>query len=119
VTMNSKKPRTIDFEIPDDFRLDEHLHHQDWDLPVHDPMEVTLHLDPSLAPLRERLFPRSRVNAAGTELKITVRNDSALVRQVLALGPRARVVSPPELRQRAIELLRRLHASVAEPELGA
>jgi proteasome accessory factor B len=108
IQVNAKKPKSPDFEVPASFHIEEHLHQQSWDLDLHEPLEVKLAIDPSLAPLGTRLFPHAKANASGTRLTLTVRNRDALVRQVLALGTRVQILAPDAVRARARELLEAL-----------
>ena len=105
LALNPKKPRSADFEVPADFRLADHAQEQAWEHRVHDPVEVELQLDASLAPIATRLFPHARVLEEGRRLIVTARFLDGLVRQVLALGSRVVIAGPPPARARARELL--------------
>ena len=119
VAMNSARPRSPDFLVPKAFHLDQHVQEQTWEIGLHEPETVVVELDAAIAPLGERLFPRAVASSDGTRLKLTVRHRDGLVRQVLALGPRARVVSPPALRKRAVALLRQLRSTLPPPPRGS
>jgi proteasome accessory factor B len=106
--MNTSKPKSPDYEVPADFKLQTHASEQPWEHRVHEPVVVVVRLDADLAPIGLRLFPHAKASADGTELTVTCRFSDALVRQVLAIGSRAEIVSPPEVRAHARSLLRQL-----------
>jgi proteasome accessory factor B len=116
IEVNPKKPKSPDFEVPKDFKIEPHLHRQNWEFEVHEPVDVELAIDPSLAPLGGRLFPHARASADGTRLHVTVTNSDALVRQVLALGTRVEIVGPSLVRARAKALLEDLRRDVESQE---
>ena len=111
---NTKKPRSPDFEVPADFEMARFAQEQAWEHAVHEPIDVELRLDPSLAPIAGRLFPHAQLEDAGTRVRVRVRFVDGLVRQVLALGARVEIVAPESVRARAIELLQALEASFGE-----
>jgi predicted DNA-binding transcriptional regulator YafY len=109
VRLVAPRPKAPEFPAPRGFHMDEHVQQQTWEICMHEPEEVVLELDPSLLPLAGRLFPRATPANGGTRLTVVVRNRDGLLRQTLALGHRARIVSPPSARRRAIALLRALY----------
>jgi proteasome accessory factor B len=109
LTVNAQRPRSPDFEVPPDFRLDEHVATWPWQFRLHPPVDVGVELSGALAPLASRLFPAPP--AAGDRATFTVcaTDLDSLLRYVLSLGAEARVVSPPE----AVDRLRALATAVA------
>src|SRR5450755_4267069 len=63
--MNASKPRTADFQVPADFRLDEHVPHSPWQFRIEPATEVTLRLSGGLADRAEAHFPEATVSRAG------------------------------------------------------
>lgn len=106
--VNAKRPKSPDFEVPADFDLAKHAQEQAWEHAVHEPVEVELALDPSLAPIASRLFPHAKVAEGGTRVRVRARLVEELIRQVLALGARVEIVAPESVRARARELLEQL-----------
>lgn len=101
---NPARPRTPDYEIPDDFRLDDHLEREAWELG--DPEEEGLS-----AQVRFE-FPRSlwadrnghgelvREEPGGASVRsFQVRQTNPFLRWILGLEGEATVLSPPELAQ--------------------
>lgn len=97
LTVNSSKPRSPDFEVPANFRLDDWVAAWPWQHRFHEPIEVTIDLRDDLAPLAASLFALpsappvvdqlARVNIRATDL-------DGLLSYVLSLGPEARVTAP-------------------------
>jgi proteasome accessory factor B len=119
--MNPAKPKTPDFEVPKDFRLDDYVAANPWQLRLHEPMEVTVSLRDELAPLAARLFPGGALTEE-PEGQVTVRLQvgflEGLLRHALSLGKSCRVLSPPEAVGRYRELaLRVLEKHREHPEV--
>jgi len=112
LTVNAKRPKSPDFEVPEGFDLAAHAHEQAWEHAVHAPVEVELSLDPSLASIAPRLFPHADVSDGGTRVRVRARFVDGLVRAVLGLGGRAEITAPESVRARARELLGALHAGL-------
>lgn len=110
--VNAKRPKSPDFEVPADFDLAAHAQEQAWEHAVHEPVEVEVGLDPSLAPIASRLFPHAVILDGGTRVRIRARLLDNLVRQVLAFGARVEILSPESARTRARELLQELGAAL-------
>ncbi len=111
--INETRPRSPDFEVPPDFRLDEVASARPWEYGGREPFEARLRLAPELAFLAERTFAGSQVverSKRGLVLSLPVSDGEALLRAVLPLGEGAEIVGPPELRRRARELLEDLLA---------
>jgi predicted DNA-binding transcriptional regulator YafY len=97
-----------DFEVPRDFDFDQWKTQRPWDYLAHPPVEAVVRLGGALAPAARRLLPRAEVTSLpdGRRLaRLVVRNLDGLVRQVLAWGPSAELVAPPEGRARARAIL--------------
>ena len=105
-----------DYRVPPDFELDQWRLQQPWDYRAHEPREASVRLTGALAKGARSLLPGARVTLQddGARLAtLTVRNLDGLVRQVLAWGEGAELVSPPEGRERARAVLDRLSAALA------
>jgi proteasome accessory factor B len=100
--MNASKPRTADFQVPADFRLDDHVPHNPWQFRIEPPTAVTLALSGGLADRAEAHFPEAKVTREGkrTTATLTVTNLDPLLRHLLTLSPDVRVVDPPAARAR-------------------
>jgi proteasome accessory factor B len=110
LAVNAQKPRSPDFEVPKDFRLDDYVANWPWEYRFHAPIDVEIELGAELAPLAAQFFPIA--NEVGTPARVTVRatDSDGLLKYVLSFGANARVVSPPEavakwraMAQRALE----------------
>lgn len=123
LTVNPSKPRSPDFALPADFRIDDYVAAEPWQHRFHEPVEVTLLLQNAQAPLAARLFPGATAQpmAAGEEngqggpevgVRITVRATflDGLLRHALSLSPDCKVLSP----ERAVERFRELATKVSE-----
>jgi proteasome accessory factor B len=109
--LNEARPRSPDFELSAGFQLSEYAVARPWEFHRHKPLDVRLRLSPDMAWLAERTFAGSEVlerSGAGLILGVRVSDSEALLRAVLPLGEGAEILSPPELRQRAREVLRDL-----------
>jgi proteasome accessory factor B len=115
LTVNTKTPGTPDYEVPDDFRLDDYAGRSAWEL-GEDP-EGTLEATVSFR------FPRSlwaernghgrlvREDADGTQLRaFDVHRRDPFLRWVLSMAGDARIEDPPELR----EAFRQMASAVAQ-----
>jgi predicted DNA-binding transcriptional regulator YafY len=83
-----------DYEIPASFEARDFLIDQPWQLPVHEPVEVTLSFAPSLLELGPRMLGLSPGRSCLTT------NLDGLVAQLLSMGDGATIVAPPEARSR-------------------
>lgn len=115
--VNSKQPRTADFEVPKDFSLDQYVASHPWQHRFHDPVPVSVELSGELAPLAERLLPGGVVDRTGERTRVTVTASfiDGLCRYVLALAPNAAVVAP----QQAVDRFREMSSRVAQLHRGA
>ena len=97
LSANSKNPRTIDFEIPADFRLDSYVATWPWQHRFHPPIEVTLQLNGDLAPLADSLFgvPATQLDARA-QVVVSATDLDGLLNYVASLGADAKVLRPPE-----------------------
>ena len=93
---NTAKPRSPDFEVPDDFRLDAHVAHYPWQHRIHAPQKVTLELRGAVAARTDKLFPGARISPTerGAELELEVTFLDGLLRYALSLSPDCRVLAP-------------------------
>ncbi|GMU62797.1 MAG: WYL domain-containing protein [Myxococcaceae bacterium] len=114
LTVNAQKPRSADFEVPKDFRLDDYVATWPWEFRFHPPVDVVVELSGDLAPLVSRLFPGQA--SQGERARVTVRATDldGLLKYVLSLGAEARVLSPPE----AVDRLRAMARRVLEAHGG-
>lgn len=107
--VNPQKPKSPDFELPADFRLDAHVASWPWDHRFHPPQPVQVELRGELVPLAGSYFPHpvftqgqvARVDFSATNLP-------GLAQYVLSLGPDARVVGGAEARATYRAMLERV-----------
>lgn len=105
LTLNTARPRSPDFEVPSDFRLDEWVATWPWQHRFHAPVDVHVHLAGALAPLASRLFGAPAApRGSGVEVVLRVTDLDGLARYVLSLGEHARVTAPPQAADRVAEL---------------
>jgi proteasome accessory factor B len=108
--MNESKPRSPDFEVPADFRIEDVAGARPWEFGRHGSgtFEARLRLSPDLAFLAGRTFTGAQVverSKRGVVLSLRVSDGDALLRAVLPLGEGAEIIGPPELRARARAVL--------------
>ncbi len=100
--VNPAKPRTADFEVPDDFDLRAYVDVPAWRFDVHEPRVVEIDVQGQFAWLAQQDL--GAVAEAGGEglcrVKVEVTNAEAIVEWALSMGDKARVVSPPDVRAR-------------------
>jgi proteasome accessory factor B len=116
LTVNAAAPRTPDFEPRADFRLAEIATREYWEFAEHPPITCTVRLDSPVSPEARGSFgPRARLREEGgaTFVELEATNGEALVRHVLALGDRAEILAPPELRDRVRKVLKKLAARLS------
>lgn len=109
-----------DYQVPADFELDQWRLQQPWDYLAHEPREASVRLTGALAKGARSLLPGARITLQddGSRLAtLAVRNLDGLVRQVLAWGEGAELLSPPEGRERARAVLDRLSAALGREVL--
>ncbi len=105
LTVNTTRPRSRDFEVPADFRLDDWVATRPWQHRFHPPIDVTIRLTGELAPLAARLFAVPVTTFEhGTELVVRATDLDGLLKYVLSLGEHARVLAPRSATDRVTEL---------------
>jgi proteasome accessory factor B len=105
-----------DYQVPADFELDQWRLQQPWDYRAHPPLEARLRLTGPLARGARGLLPGASLalqEGGARVATLQVRNLDGLVRQVLAWGDGAELLSPPEGRRRARLILDGLAAAHA------
>lgn len=105
-----KKP---DYEIPEDFDIRDWSRQEPWAYLVHEAREAQVRFRGSLARIADQLLPGAALATLPDNSRVarlSVRNLRGLVRQVLAWGPEAEVLSPTEAREMAREMLANLRA---------
>lgn len=108
LSVSAQKPKSPDFEVPPDFRLDDYVATWPWQFRFHPPVDVGLTLDGELAPLAGRLFPASPQPGPRVTLTVRATDLDGLLKYVLSLGAEAQVVSPPEAVERFHAMARRV-----------
>ena len=108
VTVNAKLPASPDFEPPADFDAGAVAGRRPWQWPNEPAREIVLRAAPGSELLLERDF-----EAAGGRLE--VRYLDGLVPQLLSLGDRVWIESPPEAREKVVAVLRRIDQALATP----
>src|SRR5712692_6030606 len=68
--VNPVKPRSSDFEVPREFRLDDWVARYPWQYRFHEPIQVKLELRGELAPLAHSAFPTGRVEGNGQQATV-------------------------------------------------
>lgn len=98
LTVNTHKPKTPDFEVPADFKIESHVASYPWQHSFHPPMAVGLRLNRELAPLAASLFLGATCRLEGAEARVTVEAThlEGLLQYSLSLGTDCQVESPPE-----------------------
>jgi proteasome accessory factor B len=103
--MNPSKPRSPDFEVPKDFKLDDYVASYPWQHTFHEPIDVEVELTGELAPLAKGLFPTAMGNfVRATDL-------DGLVKYALSLGVGCRIVGPARAVARWRELAEKVIAA--------
>lgn len=124
VKVNTAKPRTPDFEVPEGFSLDAHVPSYPWQHRFHDVMEVTLVLSGEPAKRASSLLPGATLESDGERVraKLPVTFLDGLLRFCLALGTGCRVEGPEAAVARAREfstLILEKHAPASEGKVSA
>jgi proteasome accessory factor B len=117
-TLNPARPRTPDYEVPEDFDVAVVAREQVWEHQFHAPVQVELLLAPELAPMAGRLFPHAQlaVDGKGVRVQVTATYLDALLRRVLPLGEDARVVAPRAAVARWRQMLEAIAQAHASPQ---
>jgi len=109
LAVNPAAPRTPDFQPRKDFTLADHATRETWEYAHHPPVRCRVRLHPPLsAEVRASFGPRARVeeeDGSGATVEVEATNAEGLLRHVLALGDRAEILAPKDLRRRAREVL--------------
>ncbi|MBK7860913.1 MAG: WYL domain-containing protein [Archangiaceae bacterium] len=111
LTVNTKNPKTPDYQVPKDFALDDYVASFPWQHRFHPRVDVELQLKGHLAALAEKSFPGSPTSGDG-KVTVAATDLEGLLRFVLSLGADARVLGPPEAVKRHREMaeaISRLH----------
>lgn len=123
VTANAARPRSPDFEVPQDFRLQDYVATFPWQHRFHAPIEVTLELRGELAALAPRFFADQPTaptgDGQGTQVTVRATFLEGLLRYALSLGPGCRVVAPADAAARWRELLTKVRDLHSDAERGA
>jgi proteasome accessory factor B len=105
--VNTRRPGTPDYSIPEDFSLQEYQDQQPWQLKIHKPVTVTLEV--SRHRLNELLPQLGREHLVGrNQFRIRVTNTSGLVSWVLSQKTDVRVIEPRDLNQQIRDALETL-----------
>jgi proteasome accessory factor B len=105
---NPASPRSPDFAVPSGFELRELATRETWEYAIHSPQRCTVRLESPVSPEARASFgPRALVRdeQGAVVIEVTATNAEGLVRHVLALGDRAEIVAPRQLRERARSIL--------------
>jgi proteasome accessory factor B len=110
--VNTARPRTPDFEVPEGFSFDDHVASYPWQHRFHARLDVRLRLTGELVPRAATLFPGARTAPAAdredllVELPVTFLD--GLLRFCLQLGPGCRVEAPEDAQRRVKEMAARI-----------
>jgi proteasome accessory factor B len=119
LNVSSARPRSADFEVPADFKVAAYAVARPWEFRRHASIDVKLRLTSDLAWLAERTFAGGQVlerDRRGVTLGLKVRDQDALIRALLPLGPGVEIQAPEALRSRMRSLLKELLAQHASAE---
>ncbi len=112
VLVNPQKPHTPDFEAPEGFDAADEAARSSkpWRWSHHAPQEVVLRFAEGSEAIAERIFEARDGRVIATNL-------DGLLPQILSLGDRVRIESPPEAREKVRGALRRIERTLrSEPE---
>ena len=106
-------------ELPDGFDAEAALPDEPWKIGEDETRPVRVLVDPLEAPrvvqqLGEHSLSETRADGS-VVVELQVSNEGALVSWVLALGPHAEVLGPPEVRAAVVEWLRSFGSGSTEP----
>lgn len=98
--VNTSKPRSPDFEIPDDFALEKFMNVPPWRYDRHEAVVVRFEVADEVAFMAGQYFG---VEASGQtdgwqQFELEVTNADAVAEWVLGMGPNARITGPDEVR---------------------
>jgi len=107
MTIHSRRPGTPDYEIPAEFSVKQYQNQQQWELDLHDPIQVTIEVSAHRLPeLRPQLVMAKQTNEAVFELNVT--NRSCLIYWVLSQKTDVKILSPAEIQDELREVLESL-----------
>lgn len=113
VEVNRKKPHTPDYEIPEDFRLDDYLQKEAWELGDEAPLraEVLFRFPRSLWAERNGYGKLAEKRPDGSTVRaFDVRQVNPFLRWLLSMEGEAEVLSPAELREELRTMARQVVA---------
>jgi len=113
VEPNRSKPHTPDYEIPSDFRLEDHLRKEAWELGDEEPLvaEVLFRFPRSLWAERNGYGRKVEERPDGSVVRaFDVQQVNPFLRWLLTLEGEAEVISPPALREELHALAREVLA---------
>ena len=109
--VNEQRPNSPDFEVEASFDAGAAAGKKPWQWAGAPPEEVTLRFAPGSEVLAERVFDAP----VGETASLQVTYLDGLLPQVLSLGDRVRIESPPRARGAAVRALRELRARLLQP----
>lgn len=114
--MNPAKPRSADFEVPKDFKLDDYVASQLWEHRFHPPLPVTLELSGGLAKMASGAFPGAKVSRTdgGARVEVRATHLEGLLRHALSLGKDCAVVAPERAVAEYLKMAQRILDAHAE-----
>lgn len=115
LSVNDKRPTQPDYEIPSGFRAADYSVMNPLRYEVSEPLTCRVHVDPEVAFLMRA--PWGEPGADGV-FEVTTTNLPHLVQQVLSLGPRAELLSPPVARAAVVAQLEAVLAAHGEGARG-
>jgi proteasome accessory factor B len=114
LSVNTKNPKSADYDVPKDFALDQYVASFPWQHRFHAPVHVELELSGQLMPLASQLFPGSPSQGEG-RVTVPATDLDGLLRYALSLGAEAKVLGPPD----AVTKHRDMARTIAELHKGA
>jgi proteasome accessory factor B len=105
--VNSRRPGTPDYEIPEDFSIQKYRNRQPWELDLHPPQTATVSV--SSHRLNELLPQLRGAEALGEgKYRLRVTNASGLISWILSQKTDVRILEPREFRDRIVASLQDL-----------
>jgi len=107
MTINSRRPGTPDYEIPRSFSVKRYQNQQQWELDLHEPVQVTIQVSVHRLPeLLPQLTTAKKKGKDTFDLKVT--NRSGLISWVLSQKTDVKILAPEEIQNELCEVLRKL-----------
>ncbi len=107
MTINSRRPGTPDYEIPRKFSVKRYQNQQQWELDLHEPVQVTIQVSVHRLPeLLAQLTTAKQKNEDTFELNVT--NRSGLISWVLSQKTDVKILAPEEIQNELREVLQML-----------